>query len=156
MLSQIYPVVLGLHSGWRWVVLLAAVAALVAAVAGLVGQRPFAPLGRKTGLIYVTALDMQLLMGIVLFAASPLVSAALADMGAAMKIKELRFLTVEHGVLMLLAVALAHIGSARAKRAATDALKYRRMLVWYAASFLVMLAGIPWARPLLRGLVGPS
>jgi hypothetical protein len=80
---------------------------------------------------------------------------ALGDMGAAMKVKELRFFTVEHTTFMLIAIVLAHIGSIRAKRAATDALKYRRMLVWYAASFLVLLVGIPWVlRPLFRGVVG--
>jgi len=149
-----YPTILALHSGWRWAVLLTAVLAIIAAVAGLVGKRPFAPLGRKTGLLYVTALDMQLLLGIALFAASPLVAGALGNMGAAMKIKDVRFLTVEHELLMLIAIVLAHVGSVRARRAATDLLKYRRMLVWYAASFLVLLLGIPWARPLLRGLAG--
>lgn len=148
-----YSAILGLHGAWRWAVLATALLAIVAAVIGLTGKRAFSPLGRKTGLLYVAALDMQFLLGLILLATSPLIAAAFTDMGAAMKVKELRFFTVEHTIFMLVAVVLAHVGSARAKRAAKDRLKYRRMLVWNAASLGVVLVGIPWWRPLLRGLV---
>ncbi len=52
---------------------------------------------------------------------------------------------------MVIAVALAHIGSVRARRAPDDLAKYRRMLVWNAASLAVILAGIPWWRPCFPG-----
>ncbi len=150
---QIYPTVLALHSCWRWMVLLAAVVALGIAIRGLAGKHPFAPWGRKAGVIYVTALDMQLLLGLLLYGVSPIVRTAWANMAVAMKVHELRFFSVEHLVSMLIAVALAHIGSIRSKRATSGAAQYRQMLIWYAASLAAILVGIPWWRPLFRGLL---
>lgn len=142
-LSQMYPTLLMIHSYWRWMVLFTAVAALAVSILGMAGSRPFAPLGRKAGVLYVTALDMQLVLGLLLYGASPLVRTALSNMAAAMNIQELRFF----------AVTLAHVGAVRARRAPDDRPKYRRMLVWYAASLVAILIGIPWWRPLLRGLL---
>lgn len=149
---QIYPTLLSIHCYWRWVVVLAAIVAIVVAMRGLVTGKPFAPAGRKTGVIFVAALDMQFILGIILEFLSPIVKAAFADFGGAMKVQELRFFAVEHIFAMLIAVVLAHVGSVRAKRATDDRLKYSRMLIWYSASFIVMLAGIPWWRPLFRGM----
>jgi len=150
----LYPILLLIHSYWRWIVLLTAVLALLVSISGLDGRRPFAPWGRKAGLIYVTALDMQLLLGLALYGFSPLVRTAWGDIAAAMKVQELRFFAVEHLVAMVLAVALAHVGSVRAKKADDDAVKYRRMLVWYGLSLVVILGGMPWWRPLFRPLLG--
>lgn len=153
MLLEMYPTLLTVHGFWRWVVLLAALAAVGGAAVGLAGGRPFASPGRRLGVIYVAALDLQFLVGLVLYFISPIVQAAWSNMAVAMKNADLRFFAVEHLVFMLLAVALAHVGSVRSRRAADDRTAYRRMLAWNLASLAVMIAGIPWAsRPLLRGL----
>lgn len=136
-------------------VLLAAVAAVAGAAIGLAKHRPFASPGRRLGVIYVAALDLQFLVGLALYFISPLVQAAWANMAVAMKNADLRFFAVEHLVFMFLAVALAHVGLAVSKRAPADRIAYRRMLAWNLASLAVMVAGIPWAsRPLLRGIIG--
>lgn len=149
---QIYPTLLSIHGYWRWVVLLTAVVSIIAAIRGVVGGRPFAPGGRKAGVLYVAAVDMQFLIGIGLLFLSPLVRAAFMDVGAAMKQKELRFFLAEHTTAMLIAVTFAHIGWTRCKKAASDALKYRRLLLWNSLSLAAILIGIPWWRPLFRGL----
>jgi hypothetical protein len=150
---QIYPTLLSIHGYWRWVVLLAAVASIIVAIRGLSGGRPFAPGGRKAGVLYVAAIDMQFLIGIGLLFLSPVVRSAWMDVGAAMKVKELRFFLVEHTTAMFIAVALAHIGWVRCKKAASDALKYRRILLWNCLSLVAILIGIPWLlRPLFRSL----
>jgi hypothetical protein len=151
MLLQIAPTILTIHSCWRWAVLLSGVVALTVAIMGLAGNRPFAPRGRMAGVFFVAALDLELLIGLALYACSPLVRTAWSNLAAAMKVQELRFFAVEHLTVMLVAVVLAHVGSVRTKRAATDSQRYRRMLVWYGASLVAILIGIPWWRPLLRG-----
>ena len=151
-----YVTLLWIHSWWRWVVLLTAVVALVHACVGLFGRRSFTPRSRTPGALFVGALDLQLLVGLILYVfVSPLTSAAFADMGGAMRNPELRFWAVEHGPSMLLVVALAHIGSVRARRAATDALRYRRLVTWFGIACVLMLAAHPWpwldiGRPLVR------
>ncbi len=57
-------------------------------------------------------------------------------------------------VLMLAAVALAHIGRRRAAKADGDAAKFRTAALFYGLSILVLLVGIPWpftfGRPWIR------
>lgn len=150
---QIYPTLLSIHGYWRWVVLLAAVVSLIMALRGVAGARSFVPGGRKAGILYVTAIDMQFLIGIGLLFLSPVVHAAWMDIGTAMKTKELRFFLVEHTTAMFLAVAFAHIGWARCKKAAADVVKYRRLLLWNSLSLAAMLIGMPWWRPFFRNLL---
>jgi hypothetical protein len=150
MIADLYLTVLTVHNYLRWLVVVAAVASVVCAFLGKFRNRPFKPGGRKFGAIYTGLLDLQLLIGIYLYATSPIVKAALANMAVAMKQKELRFFAVEHLTTMLIAVVLAHIGSVRSKRAPNDQAAYSRALFWFLASTIVLFLGIPWWRPLLR------
>jgi len=78
-------------------------------------------------------------------------------MGPVMKDSFQRFFTIEHSLMMLLAWILVHVGRTSAKRAATDAAKHKKMLLFFGLALLLILAAIPWpfrteiARPLLRG-----
>jgi hypothetical protein len=150
MIASLYTTVLTVHSYLRWLVVVAAVASVVCAFLGMLRGRPFKPGGRRWGAIYTGLLDLQLLIGIYLYATSPIVRAALANMTSAMKQKELRFFAVEHLTTMVIAVVLAHAGSVRSKREPDDKAAYSRALLWYLASTIVLFLGIPWWRPLLR------
>ena len=145
-----YSILLTIHSDWRWLVLLSAVFAVAVAAAGLARQLPFTPVARWASLGFIAAMDVQLLLGIVLYFISPIMQVARMDMAAAMKQHDLRFFAVEHVTLMLLAVILAHVGSFRVKRALTDVGRYRNMLGWYIGSLVLILGGMPWFRPLFR------
>jgi hypothetical protein len=150
MLADLFPLILTVHSGLRWLVVTAAVAAVICSFLGLIRGSAFKPGGRRTGAIYTGLLDLQLLVGLYLYATSPTVHAALQNMAAAMKEHELRFFAVEHLTTMLIAVILAHVGSIRAKRALSDKAAYSRALFWFTASTIVLFLGIPWWRPLFR------
>ena len=63
-------------------------------------------------------LHVQLLLGILLMVLSPTVQSALTNPSAAMQNSQTRFFLAEHWVLMLVALALAHVGSVRVRRAA--------------------------------------
>jgi len=152
MPASLYLRILTIHSYLRWFVLLAAVAAVVVSFSGMLRGWPFKPSGRKVGAVFTGLLDLQLLIGLYLYSTSPMVRAALANMAAAMKQKDLRVFAVEHLTTMLIAVVLAHIGSFRAKRASGDKSAYSRALLWYSASFIVLILGIPWWRPLFRAI----
>jgi hypothetical protein len=150
MPGSLYVTVLTIHSDLRWLVLLAAVAAVVVSFIGIIRRGTFKPTGRKVGAIYTGLLDLQLLVGLCLYATSPIVHTALANMSVAMKQHELRFFAVEHLTTMLIVVILAHVGSIRSKRAPTDKSAYSRAMLWYTASLIVLILGIPWWRPLFR------
>jgi hypothetical protein len=150
MLTNEYSRILAIHSYWRWLVLLAGVAAVVIAALGVANRIPFLPLGRRASTCFIITLDVQLVLGLWLYAISPIVRTAWANMAAAMKQHDLRFFVVEHTTTMLIAIVVAHVGSWRAKRALDDRSKYRNMLGWYVASLAVILIGIPWWRPWFR------
>ena len=144
-----YDFVLPLHNIVRWLVLLAAIWVLFKSFQGL-QAKTYRPSDLAAGRVFVSAMDVQLLLGILLMFTSPLVQGAFANFSAAIQARELRFFTVEHTVVMLAAVALAHVGNTRVKKAVEATAKHRQALIWYGFSTLAILLAIPWWRPLLR------
>jgi len=150
-----YSLFLILHSWLRWVAIIGGVGATMAAWTE--SQRVGAD-GRadRWGLVLMMALDLQMLIGLVLyFVVSPNTKAILADFGAAMRDPAARFWAVEHIGTMVIAVALAHIGRALARKAATPASKRTRLLVGFGLATVAMIAATPWpgmlnGRPLFR------
>lgn len=140
-----YPFLLALHSLLRWAVVAAAAQALAVAWAGWLSARPFTPLGRRSAAILTSALDLQLLVGLALYLlASPITRGALSAPGASMADAQLRYWLVEHPVLALAAVALAHLGSVRARRAVADVDRWRRAVAWFSAAAVAVAATVPW------------
>ncbi|XXT21647.1 hypothetical protein WME94_08805 [Sorangium sp. So ce429] len=153
---MIYSIVLLLHSWLRWAVLLLGLATLVRSARGWAQRRPWTAADRKLGAAFVGSLDLQLLLGLVLYVAlSPLTPKSLAALKAAMPVPALRFFAVEHVFGMVLALVVAHIAWARAKRASDPTARHRRMALGVLFALLIVLAAIPWpslphGRPLLR------
>ena len=153
-----YDFVLFAHSWLRWLVLLAALAAVARAVSGVSTRRPWTPVDDRAGLWLTAALDLQLLLGLVLYGfLSPVTKSAFVDMAAAMQAAPIRFFAVEHPVGMIVSIALAHVGRVRIRKAGDSESRHKRALVFFGLSLLVMLLSIPWpigpgARSLFRGL----
>ena len=151
-----YTSVLFIHSWLRWIVILAGLLAFARAASGASGRKPWTPADDRAGFWFSMALDVQFLLGLLLyFFLSPLTAAALNDFGAAMKNPGLRFFAVEHVFGMLIGVALVHIGRARARKA--DSLRRHKVAaIFFALALAAILASIPWpgtpnARPLVGG-----
>jgi hypothetical protein len=150
-----FEVVRILHSLVRWLVVIAALVAVGRAFVGWLGNRKWGGLDDRLGLIFTVSLDIQLLLGIVLYVVSPLVQGAFADMSGAMSAPTVRFFVVEHVALMFIAVVVAHIGRALAKRLPNDRAKFKRVTLFFGAAVVLILAAIPWpflahGRPWLR------
>lgn len=150
MLTSCYPLLIGIHTILRWSILLSGVVVISACITGIKGRKSFAPLGRITGIVYLSFLDTQFLIGILLSIASPLVQAFLTSPALGMKNHDLRFFAVEHSLTMLIALALAHIGAVKSRKTGDPIRAYKAALTWYALSLILILTGIPWWRPLLR------
>ena len=128
MLQNLYPHILAFHGLFRWLLLLAALAAILIAFSGWSGRRPASPILFRLGLIFVFAMDLELVTGLLLYFGA---SASLANS------------FIPHGVIMFLAVLLAHVGGLLARKASNDAMQYRGPAIAWTLSLLVMLAGIP-------------
>ena len=120
-----YTTVLTIHSWIRWIALVAGVGATMAALRGKVEGAT--SLADRWGLFAMMALDIQMLLGLLLyFVLSPNMQAILNNFGGAMNDPALRFWAVEHTSAMLAAVVLAHVGRVLARKAATTAAKRTR------------------------------
>jgi hypothetical protein len=151
-----YPAFLTVHSLLRWLVLIVALVALARALSAWAGRKGWTAADDRAGKLFVGTLDLQFLIGLVLYVAlSPLTSAAFQDFGGAMRNSTLRFWAVEHIFGMFVAVALAHLGSVRARRLSDAVARHRTSAIFYGLALLVILITIPWpfmpaGRPLFR------
>jgi hypothetical protein len=148
-----YSTVLVLHSWVRWLALVAGGAATLSALgSGNAALRR----AERWGLLFMIALDVQMLVGLLLYGMlSPYTAAAMKDFGAAMRDPVLRFWAVEHLTMMLSAVILVHVGRVLARKSADTAGKRTRLLVCFGLALLLILLGMPWpglkiGRPLFR------
>ena len=135
-----------MHSSLRWAVLAVLLYALFRAIQGLQNNRPFGEDDRRAGLFTTIVCDLQLLLGLALYFLGPMGLKNIQDSGMATVMQNplARFFAVEHISMMLLAIILIHVGSARSKRGATDAAKHKAALIFYGIGLLLILASIPW------------
>lgn len=153
-MQRMYSATLALHSWLRWAVILLGIFAVLRAITA-VRSRRWTPADNRAGMFFTMALDLQFLLGLLLyFAVSPITKAALQHMDAAMRSSALRFWAVEHPSAMLVALILAHAGRTVVRRA-PEAKKGRMALIFFVLALLVILGMTPWPnlpgdRPLFR------
>jgi len=148
---MLYAIVLPLHSFVRWLVVLAAVAAVGLAFYGWLGKKSWTALDERVGMLFPMILDIQVLIGIILyFFASPLTLGLLRNFQGAMSNPEAVFIGVEHSITMLVALAVAHIGRSISRKAVEPGAKHRAAALLFGLSVLLVIVTIPWSRPLLR------
>lgn len=137
------------HSGLRWLILILIVVSIALAFAGWIKKREWTKTDQTSSLFLMIFMDIQFLVGIVLYLfLSPMTKAAFNDFGAAMGNSALRFYAVEHILMMVIALALVHIGRAKTKKDIAPWKKHRAAAIFYTISLLVILAAIPWDRAL--------
>lgn len=145
-----YSFVLAVHNIVRWLVLIFGVFAILRAYIGWFGKKEWTDLDDKLGFGFTVSLDVQFLLGLLLYLfLSPITTSAFANFSAAMSDSATRYFLIEHSLMMLVAVILAHIGRSRAKKQEEDIRKYRTSAIYYTIAILFILAAIPWFRPLL-------
>ena len=117
------PMVFYTHSGLRYLVLLVAIAAIVYLLVGTFRGGPFDKLAKILTGAYVGLLDLQVLIGIVLFLLTPTSSQVLG-----------------HVVMMLAAVTVGHVANIMNKR--RDEPSWGVALVGVALSLILIVGGI--------------
>lgn len=145
-----YDIVLALHNIMRWVVLVAGLMAASRAIYNRLNNLPWNQTDNTLGLFFVISMDIQFLLGLLLYLVlSPITEAAFTDFGAAMGDESLRFWAVEHIFLMVGALVLVHAGRIVSKRQKEDKQKHLWAAILFTIAFIVLLLGTPWFRPFL-------
>lgn len=129
-------IVLELHAIWRWVLLAAAGVAFAWALIGWIGGRAYGKSDNLAGTVLTVSLDVQFLLGLLLWVWGP-INLGMLSRGA-MSNAGARFILIEHPLLILIALVLAHVGRARVRKAATATAKHRIGAIFYGLSLILI------------------
>lgn len=156
MTSGMHTVLLGLHSLIRWAVLVFGVLAAARGISGWARRAPWTATDERLGFWAVMSMDLQALLGILLYIRFLTVTdSSFHNWGFVMRDPMFRFFTVEHVVIMIMALALLHVARVRIRRTAEPVAKHRTAAILISLSMILVIVGIPWpwlsyGRPLLR------
>ena len=135
---------LHIHSLLRYIILILLVIAIFKSFSGWFGKKQYLPGDKRFALFTLISAHLQLVVGLVLYFISPTVKVGMADMGAAMKDTTLRFWSVEHIGMMLIAIILITLGYSLSKRGKDDITKHKRVALFFLLALIVIFMAIPW------------
>ena len=139
-----YTTILTMHSWLRWVALLAGVAATIAALRDD-SAPPAASRADRWGLILMITLDIQLLLGLLMYLVlSPMMTAIRENFAASMKDPAARFWAVEHITMMMGAVIITHVGRVIARKSTSGDSRKMTLIICFGIATALMFLGIPW------------
>ncbi|NQY66483.1 MAG: cytochrome B [Flavobacteriales bacterium] len=139
-----FNALLGLHSTFRYVILILLISAIVKSISGWLQKGDYKKGHDKLSLFTMIFAQIQMTIGLILYFTSDIVSIAHSDFGAAMKVPALRFWGVEHIFGMLIAVTLITLGRRVAKNANEDVLKHRKTAIYFICALVIIFITIPW------------
>jgi hypothetical protein len=139
-----YPTILALHSFVRWLVLTSLLFAIYRAYYGWLTGKSYSRFDSSVRYWTVFIAHTQLLLGLLLYFISPLIHYFLNNFKDAVHIREIRFFGMEHSFMMLTAMTLITVGSAKAKRKQSDIDKHKTVAIWFTVGLLLILINIPW------------
>lgn len=141
-----YTGMLHLHSVLRWIVLIVALWAIVKMAAGRSGNKAFTASDKRPALFFMIAMDLQLLVGLVLYFIGNfgIKNIKAQGMGAIMKDSIGRFFAIEHTIGMLIALILVHVGYAATKSNISDQKKFSKAFTLFLIALIVIVISIPW------------
>lgn len=144
MSTEMYNILLRVHSIGRWILLLLLLIAIFNSL--VAGRRPWIRSDARTGSILTIFADIMLLIGLALWYFGDWGFKMIKSMGmsAVMKNATIRFFAIEHLAMMLIAIILLHIGKAQGKKPISDRAKHRRTVVFYLIALILILISIPW------------
>lgn len=151
-----YLTLLALHSLIRWLVLGSLLSAIFYSYRGWMTNRKFSKSENFIQIATVTISHIQLVVGVWLYFISPVVDYFLDNFNDAIHQRDIRFFGMEHITMMLIAIVVITIGSAKVKRKATDSEKFKSMAVWFTVALVIIFFSIPWhfspltSRPYMR------
>ncbi len=151
-----YAVLLSLHSFLRWLVLASLLYSLYISYRGFIKKMLFTAKEDAIRHWTATIAHVQLVVGFTLYIKSPIIQFFWADTKKTNPSLEISFFGWMHILLMLLAIVVITIGSAKAKRMKNDRDKYQTILIWFGLALFLIFLAIPWpfspfvTRPYIR------
>jgi hypothetical protein len=112
--------------------------AIIQSVLGWLGKKPYTEVNRRVNLFALISAHTQLLIGIVLYFLSPNVQFN----SSTMKTETTRYFTVEHWLMMVIAIVLITIGHSKSKKIILPEGKHKTIAIFYIIAFLIIIGAI--------------
>ena len=125
------------HSGFRWIALILIILTIYKAFKGLKNTKEYTSKHKMLALGTLIVFHTMVLIGFGLLFTSG--KTAFFDMT-----QPFRFFTIEHPLMMTIAVVLITMGYSKAKKEETSRMKFRKILIFYSIALIVTLNAIPW------------
>lgn len=151
-----HSILLVLHSLLRWFVLISLLYAIYRSYKGWFSNSAYTMQDTKVTRVTTIIAHIQLLVGLILYAVSPVIHNLFGNFSEAVQETSVRFYGMEHSVLMIIAIVLITVGSVKSKKKPEDRKKFQTVAVWFTLALLIILVSIPWpfspldARPWFR------
>jgi hypothetical protein len=126
----------GLHSLWRWVVLLVVTVALVRGLIGWLRGGEWTGNDRLLALATIITLDIQLVLGLLLYGIGSYWEAG-------------NFVAYIHPLVMIIAIIVAHTTTIMIRRTEPASAKFRTLTIGLFIALFLITAAIPsgsWSR----------
>ncbi|MBC5834923.1 hypothetical protein G6N05_10430 [Flavobacterium sp. F372] len=130
-----------IHSTLAYAVLAVVLIAVINAFLGLSSKRNFTKNDRSLSLVALILSHTQLLVGLVLWATSPLGKDAMSQMSNS----AMRLTAVEHPLVNIIAIVLITIGWSKHKKEESSNGKFKKIGIFYVLGLLLILSRIPWS-----------
>lgn len=124
------------HSGWRYVVLILLILAVIKAFSGWLGNKPYTEGNRKLNVFTLISAHIQLLIGLVLYFGEGWYK--LSSTGSSV----VRYWKMEHISMMIIAIILITIGNAKSKKVAEAISKHRTISIFFGLALLIIIITI--------------
>lgn len=134
-----HSTILDIHSILRYVILILLVVVIVKSLMGWLGKQPFRKSDEKLALFLLISAHIQLLIGFVLYFGT---SSLVQFNSATMKVKEIRYWSVEHILMMIIAIVLITAAKSSLKRLSTDEAKHKRLFIFNGIALVIIVVAI--------------
>ena len=131
---------LHIHSLLRYLILFFLLIAILKSFSGWFGKKQYLPGDKKIALFTLICAHSQLLFGLWVYSLSPRVQFS----NLSSVTREVRFFTMEHSAMMIIAIILITLGYSLAKRGKDDETKHKRTAIFFLLALIVIFVAIPW------------
>ena len=130
-----YEILKSAHSGWRYLVFVLLIIAVVQALSGWFGKKAYTEGNRKLNVFTLISAHIQLVLGLILYFLSPLTKGPMGD-------SLYRYWKVEHVSMMIIAIILITVGNAKSKKVDAAVSKHKTIAIFFGIALVLVVAAI--------------
>ena len=130
-----YEILKSAHSGWRYLVFVLLIIAVINALSGWFGNKTYTEGNRKLNVFTLIGAHIQLVFGLILYFLSPLTKGPMGD-------ALYRYWKVEHISMMIIAIILITVGNAKSKKVDAAVSKHKTIAIFFGIALVLVVAAV--------------